>query len=563
MTDNQVEGMLGREAIITFLRTPQELGHSRHINGQRRIVTMQTVTKISRVEISRSMTATGKVPDIVSASVPTTLAALHVNPEAGLTRVEVGARWKAHGYNEVTEQKGHPVLTFLGKFWGLSAWMLELIMVLSAVLRKYSDLAVVGALLVVNAVLSFMQERRAAGVVETLRRRLQVSARVLREASGQVIPAPGQKKNRREVSHGLLRCYSKQKGKNRHFADCGVPSSETTGGAMGALTRMHWTNRADWAQVVKVIAFVILFVALNPFRFLASKTTTDPGRHNLITKSSTLKEDLNPVLVNATVTDHRHRYITGLEAADFRIFEGKVEEKISHFTPDDRPASIGLLLDVSGSMSDKLAMAKEAACTLLRTLSSNDEVFLLTFASRPVLETDFTSHMEEIQNRLTFERARGGTSIYDAVDLGLEKMEKAHNPKRALILITDGEDTASRHPFASVRNALKEADCQVLVVSVAPQADPEPYPAVSYMDFLTEMADISGGEAYFPGSADEFNGICKGIAAEINNEYILGYRPTNVPHDGHWQKITVKMRNSNGAPPRSVHAKAGYYAPVE
>ena len=137
----------------------------------------------------RKMAATAKPPDIASASVPDTLAALHVNPETGLTGAEVDARRKEHGYNEVAERKGHPVLKFLGKFWGVSAWMLELIMVLSAVLRKYSDLAVVGALLVVNAVLSFMQERRAAGVVETLRRRLQVSARVLREANWQVVPA--------------------------------------------------------------------------------------------------------------------------------------------------------------------------------------------------------------------------------------------------------------------------------------------------------------------------------------------------------------------------------------
>ena len=128
-------------------------------------------------------------PDIASASVPATLSALEVNPETGLTHAEVDTRRKAHGYNEVAEQKSHPVLLFLGKFWGISAWMLEMIMVLSAILGKYSDLAIVSALLVVNAVLSFMQEHRAAGVVETLRRRLQVSARVLREAIWQVIPA--------------------------------------------------------------------------------------------------------------------------------------------------------------------------------------------------------------------------------------------------------------------------------------------------------------------------------------------------------------------------------------
>jgi magnesium-transporting ATPase (P-type) len=133
--------------------------------------------------------ANAKPPDIAAASVPDTLTALHVNPDNGLTNAEVDARRKEHGYNEVAQTKGHPVLKFLGKFWGISAWMLELIMVLSAVLKNFSDLVVVGALLVINAVLGFMQERRAAGVVETLRKRLQVSARVRRDSSWQVVPA--------------------------------------------------------------------------------------------------------------------------------------------------------------------------------------------------------------------------------------------------------------------------------------------------------------------------------------------------------------------------------------
>ena len=127
--------------------------------------------------------------DIASASVSDTLAMLHVNPDMGLTTREVDSRRKEHGYNEVAEKKGHPVLMFLGKFWGLSAWMLELIMVLSAVLGKFSDLAVVGALLAINAVMSFMQEHRAAGIVEVLKRRLQVSARVRRDSNWQVVPS--------------------------------------------------------------------------------------------------------------------------------------------------------------------------------------------------------------------------------------------------------------------------------------------------------------------------------------------------------------------------------------
>ncbi len=146
-------------------------------------------TKKSRVEISRSLQSKGKEPDIAVGSAADVLAVLQVNLDTGLTHAEVDVRRKAYGYNEVAETKGHPVLMFLSKFWGVSAWMLELIIVLSAVLRKYSDLVVVSALLVVNALLSFMQEHRAAGVVETLRQRLQVSARVRREATWQVIPA--------------------------------------------------------------------------------------------------------------------------------------------------------------------------------------------------------------------------------------------------------------------------------------------------------------------------------------------------------------------------------------
>ena len=141
------------------------------------------------VEPAPSTSGSASAPDLASMSVSDTLAALHVGAETGLTVAEANVRRKELGYNEVVETKSYPFLTFLAKFWGVSAWMLELIMVLSAVLAKYTDLAVVGALLVVNAVLSFMQEHRAAGVVKTLRRRLQVSARVLRESSWQVIAA--------------------------------------------------------------------------------------------------------------------------------------------------------------------------------------------------------------------------------------------------------------------------------------------------------------------------------------------------------------------------------------
>ena len=150
---------------------------------------MPPTTDRPGVEPAASKAPDARPPDIASASIPDTLTQLEVKPEIGLTRAEVDARRKEHGYNEVAEKKAHPVRKFLQKFWGISAWMLELIIVLSAVLGKYSDLAVVSALLVINAVLSFTQEHRAAGVVEALRKRLQVNARVRRESNWQVIPA--------------------------------------------------------------------------------------------------------------------------------------------------------------------------------------------------------------------------------------------------------------------------------------------------------------------------------------------------------------------------------------
>ena len=166
----------------------QKIQLQQRINVKMKAKTLTTDTK-DELKSSPRKPVNAKLPDIASASVPDTLATLKANPDTGLSQAEVDTRRKENGYNEVAEKKGHPVLTFLRKFWGISAWMLELIMVLSAVLQKYSDLIVVSALLVINAVVGFMQERRAAGVVDALRKRLQVNARVRRDSIWQVIPA--------------------------------------------------------------------------------------------------------------------------------------------------------------------------------------------------------------------------------------------------------------------------------------------------------------------------------------------------------------------------------------
>lgn len=168
------------------VKLPQASG--KLASNNRRMFTMQSAREVSPVGAPPSGPAPQR-PEIASASLPETLAALGVDPEAGLTQTAVQSRLQEYGYNEVPEPKKRPLVAFLRKFWGLSAWMLELIMILSAVLQKYADLTVVGGLLVVNAVLSFAQERRAAAVVEALRRRLQVTARVRRDGAWLVVPA--------------------------------------------------------------------------------------------------------------------------------------------------------------------------------------------------------------------------------------------------------------------------------------------------------------------------------------------------------------------------------------
>ena len=169
----------------------------------------------------------------------------------------------------------------------------------------------------------------------------------------------------------------------------------------------------------------------------------------------------------ATVTDpNSNRLVTGLEKEHFKVFEDKVEQRISQFSTEDMPVSIGLLFDVSSSMGEKIGGAKDAAIAFLKMTNPDDEYFLLTFADQPKMLEEFTSDFNEIQNRLAFAHAKGSTTLYDAVYLGLEKMKHGHNPKKAILLITDGEDTRSRYSLLNVRNAVKESDTQIFAIGI-------------------------------------------------------------------------------------------------
>jgi len=293
-----------------------------------------------------------------------------------------------------------------------------------------------------------------------------------------------------------------------------------------------------------------------------AESKSDAPKTENKTGPSSLKIEVDLVLVNATVTDPSNRFVTGLEKEHFQVFEDKIDQKISHFSNEDLPTSIGLLFDVSSSMSDKISRAKDAAIAFLKTSNPDDEFFLETFADRPKVDEEFTSDVSEIQNRLAYKVAKGSTTLYDAVYLALEKMKQGHNPKKAILLITDGEDTRSRYSLVNVRNAVKESDVQIYAIGIV---------SSFYSDFaqgrtgravLEEMTEITGGKAYFPNSVYELEDICTKIAIELKNQYILGYSSTNPSKDGRWRKIKVKLNAPKGLPALSVRSKSGYFAPT-
>lgn len=307
---------------------------------------------------------------------------------------------------------------------------------------------------------------------------------------------------------------------------------------------------------------IVALLLGNALLFRAQEFKTKPARANARSSASSLKIDVDVVLVNATVTDLSNRFVTGLEKEHFQLFEDKIEQKISSLSNDDLPASIGLLFDVSSSMSDLIARAKDAAVAFLKTSNPDDEFCLITFADRPSMDKGFTSDVSQIQNSLVFKPAKGATTLYDAVYLGLEKMKQGHNPKKAILLITDGEDTRSRYSWVNVRSAVKELDVQIYAIGIVNSYHSDFAQGRSGRAVLEEMTEITGGKAYFPNSVYELEDICTRIAIEMKNQYILGYSSTNPAKDGRWRKIKVRLRAPKGLPALSARAKTGYYGPT-
>jgi Ca-activated chloride channel family protein len=281
-----------------------------------------------------------------------------------------------------------------------------------------------------------------------------------------------------------------------------------------------------------------------------------------------LRLDVNLVLVNVTVTDPFNRFVTGLGKEHFTVAEDKIGQNIQYFSNEDMPISLGIVFDVSGSMgnSGKFPRASQAAVEFLKTANPQDEFFVVTFSDNPEILTGFTNSVEEVQNRLLFARPDGRTSLYDALYLAMDKMAKANNPRKALLILSDGGDNRSRYSVRDIKAAVRESDVQIYSIGIFDPVTSRESPEQIYGPILLrDLSEMTGGRM-FPielHNVSELPDVTAKISLELRNQYVLGYRPTNVRRDGSWRKIKVEINAPRGLPHLNVYNRTGYYAPSQ
>jgi Ca-activated chloride channel homolog len=295
------------------------------------------------------------------------------------------------------------------------------------------------------------------------------------------------------------------------------------------------------------------------------ETRKKPGEAVAPSKPSNIKINSTLVLINVTVTDPLNRFVTGLDKEHFRLYEDKVEQQITQFSSEDAPISIGLVFDTSGSMGPKLQKSRQAAVEFFKTANPADEFFLVQFNDRPELTAGFTTDTDQIQSKLTFTQSKGRTALLDAVYLAMNEMKKAKNPRKALLIISDGGDNSSRYTETEIRSAVREADVQIYAIGIfeamgARGRTPE---EAAGPGLLNELAEQTGGREYAVENVAELPDIAAKIGIELRNQYILGYSPKNRERDGKYRKVQVKLNQPRGLPPLKAYFRLGYYAPTQ
>ena len=272
-----------------------------------------------------------------------------------------------------------------------------------------------------------------------------------------------------------------------------------------------------------------------------------------------IKTDL--VTLTLTVQDLYGRLVTGLPRSAFTITDNNQEQDITFFSDSDAPVSISILYDVSGSMSgDKINKSRKALERFIMTNHPSDEYFLIAFNNRAQLLLDRTRDGDAVLQKLSLVQPKGQTALYDAVYLGIERATRGSHQKRAMLIISDGQDNSSRYNFSEVRRLMKESDVVTYAVGILDRGDIASQLGMQGQAFLDEITSVTGGKAFYPQTDVEMDEIFERIALELRHQYSIGYTPKDFQPDGKWRKVKVKVNPPRGLPRLSVRGRDGYYA---
>jgi len=273
----------------------------------------------------------------------------------------------------------------------------------------------------------------------------------------------------------------------------------------------------------------------------------------------TLRVNANLVILSATVLDHHNALVSGLDKGDFQVFENHVLQPIKHFSHEDIPVTVGLVIDNSGSMGPKRADVIDAALSFARSSNPQDQMFVVNFNEHVSYglpaDIPFTDRQDQLQRALASIHTIGETALYDAVATALDHLKKGRSDKKVLIVISDGGDNASKHSLAQVIELAKVSDAIIYTIGIFDERDGDQNPGV-----LKRFAKETGGEAFFPESSNEIASICGGIARDIRNQYTLAYTPSILKQDGGYRVIDVKV-SALGHGRLSVRTRTGYTVP--
>jgi Ca-activated chloride channel family protein len=277
-----------------------------------------------------------------------------------------------------------------------------------------------------------------------------------------------------------------------------------------------------------------------------------------------LRVDSALALIPVHVTTPDGASVTNLDRDKFQIFEDGVEQKITHFSKDDAPVSIGLVFDTSGSMTTKMRKSSEAAATFFKTANNDDEFFLVEFNDRPKLTVPFTPDSDEICRRIAHTRPFGRTSLLDAIHLAMVQMKNAHNLRKAIVILSDGGDNRSRFTAHEIKNAMLESDVQLYAMGIFDLDDLHKHPIEEQNGpiLLSELAEQTGGAMYTVTQIDQLEAVSERISRELRNQYLLGYSPMDAARDGKYRRVKVKI-NAPDLSNLRTYFRHGYYAPEQ